>query len=87
MKIFYLPQSSCELSTEALRESMRRWHWRQYFLNLRRERAARNRISWSEFAPEAAAMYHHHALYHQDLARSIQQAGKVQEFVRNGKSP
>lgn len=36
MKTFYLPLSSCELSSEQLRESMRRWHWARYFQLLRR---------------------------------------------------
>jgi hypothetical protein len=35
MRVFYLPQSSTSLSTEALRESMRRWHWHRYFVALR----------------------------------------------------
>lgn len=46
MKVFYLPQSSVSLSKKSLFESMRRWHWRQYFLALRRkdmDRAAHHR--------------------------------------------
>jgi len=35
MKVFYLPESSCQLSAAALRESMRRWHWHRYFVTLR----------------------------------------------------
>lgn len=43
--VFYLPESSRDLEPATLRESMRRHHWKRYFLCLR----ARN-------APQAA--YH-----------------------------
>lgn len=36
MRVFYLPQSSVALSHRTLLESMRRWHWHQYFLALRK---------------------------------------------------
>jgi hypothetical protein len=34
-RVFYLPLSSTSLSTPALRESMRRFHWHQCFLALK----------------------------------------------------
>jgi len=35
MKTNYLPESVLELSPEALRNQMRKHHWRQYFLALK----------------------------------------------------
>ena len=75
MKVFYLPVSSTELSTEALRENMRRWHWRRYFHFLKRE------AQWlrSEFpgcfalSKEAKQM----AEYHRKLAQSIQNTKRL----------
>lgn len=36
-RIYYLEPSHCSMNTPALREHMRRHHWRQYFLALRRK--------------------------------------------------
>lgn len=72
MRVFYLPASSLDLSSESLRESMRRWHWRRYFQCLRHESGARRRTAWSDFAPEAAAIYRKQADYHRKLAQSLE---------------
>jgi len=70
MKVYYLPVSSSMLSEDALRESMRRWHWHRYFHYLRVEKQWLRcglLCSWRN-----SRTAHQRALYHRKLAESIQ---------------
>lgn len=66
MRIFYLPLLSSELNTPALREKMRRWHYRRYFECLRQEATANREKNFS-----LGDEHHAHAMYHLTLARSL----------------